>query len=122
MYKLIDDGKYFLADEIEMILEIVSEEYNFDFSITEIYLHGSQLTDKEYPNDIDVYVQVSFNNNIKETQLLELLSQKVYEKNTEFKGTNIDLSLGLTDFKTHQNKLAGMDYKYRDLPFEEIKY
>ena len=93
------------------VLEIVKDSIarasislGIEFYVEEYYLYGSQLSDKENPNDIDIFIYASEWNDSLEAynKESELLYQEVHDflhdNQESFNGTPIDINIKSYDF------------------------
>lgn len=95
-------------------LEKTCKIFGITFFVEEIFLYGSQLTDKADPNDIDVFVKVSGIKVVDEKQflkeygptpdeirgndLMEIVYQYLHDQQPFFLNTPIDINFRDYDF------------------------
>lgn len=104
---------------VEKTLQEGADMFGLKFKIEEIYIYGSQLTEKKDPNDIDIFVKVNSikisdknkflssygktHNQITADDLMEIIYIWLHENQPFFKNTPIDINFRDYDFDMDGN-------------------
>ena len=111
---------------VEDKLSLARTTYGVNFTVLNVYLYGSQLTEKERPGDIDAYVQVQgleitdkdyflmaycpSVDAIKEEDLVDIIHEYLHLDQPRFQGLPIDINFSRNHFDLDGQKVKLSDF------------
>ena len=101
--KLNEDQYSKLLEIVKDSIERASLQIGISFYVEKYYIYGSQITDKENPNDIDVFIYASeWENELEESltdiEMYQEMHKYLHDNQPVYYNTPIDINIKSYDF------------------------